>query len=268
MIKAHPVTPGVRFFIGKVLPLRGNQSAMPRNPDRETTFHFKRFDVVNRHSAMKVGTDGVLLGAWAGVAGVRSAVDAGCGTGLIALMLAQRGVVDITAVDIDPVAVDEASANVAASPWPEAVTLWHGDFIDWAAAHPLSVDLVVCNPPFFTETLRSGDNRRAAARHEGTLGIASLLEASATVLNERGRVALVSPASRENEIAMLAAVSRLYINRLSRVASRPGKPPKRLVVELSRSNIPAVIETLYINDNTSDFSDAYCRLVSDFYLNM
>lgn len=240
---------------------------MPRNPNRESTFRFKRFDIVNRYSAMKVGTDGVLLGAWVSVDGADYAVDAGCGTGLIALMLAQRGIGSIDAIDIDPVAVDEASFNVAASPWPEAVRLFCSDFVDWVASVPASVDLVVCNPPFFTETLRSGDDSRAVARHEGTLGIASLLSASVAVLNERGRVALVAPASREGEIAMLAARNGLYINRLTRVVSKMGKPPKRVLVELSRSNRSAAIDTLYITDDKSKFSETYRELTSKFYLN-
>lgn len=241
---------------------------MPRNPLRESTFRFKRFDIVNRDSAMKVGTDGVLLGAWVSVDGVARAVDAGCGTGLIALMLAQRGVGSVDAVDIDSVAVREASLNVAASPWPDAVGLYCADFVDWVASGADSVDLVVCNPPFFTETLRSGDDRRAVARHEGSLGIASLMSASVMVLNERGRLALVAPASRESEIALLAAGAGLYINRLTRVVSKMGKPPKRVLVELSRFNRAAAIDTLYICDETSKFSERYRELTSDFYLNI
>lgn len=217
---------------------------------------------------MKVGTDGVLLGAWAGVDGVSTAVDAGCGTGLIALMLAQRGVGRIAAVDIDRVAVDEAAANVAASPWPDAVELHCADFIDWAAQRPGTVDLVVCNPPFFTETLQSADSRRAAARHEGSLGVSSLLKASATILNERGRVALVAPASREGEIALLAAQSGLSVNRLARVASKPGKPPKRVLAELSRSIGPTEVTTIFITDETGGVGEEYRRLTTDFYLNI
>lgn len=241
---------------------------MPRNPSRESTFHFKRFDIVNRHSAMKVGTDGVLLGAWVGVDGVSTAVDAGCGTGLIALMLTQRGVRRVTAVDIDPLAVDEASFNVAASPWPDAVELICADFVDWAASRAASVDLVVCNPPFFTETLQSGDTRRAVARHEGSLGVGSLIAASAAILNEHGRLAFVAPAARENEIAMLAAHYGFYMNRLTRVVAKTGKPPKRVLVELSHLNRPAAVDILYINDGTSGFSEPYRKLTSDFYLNI
>lgn len=241
---------------------------MPRNPLRESTFRFKRFDIVNCDSAMKVGTDGVLLGAWVSVDGVARAVDAGCGTGLIALMLAQRGVGSVDGVDIDSVAVREASLNVAASPWPDAVGLYCADFVDWVSSGADSVDLVVCNPPFFTETLRSGDDRRAVARHEGSLGIASLMSASVMVLNERGRLALVAPASRESEIALLAAGAGLYINRLTRVVSKVGKPPKRVLVELSRFNRAAAIDTLYIYDETSKFSERYRKLTSDFYLNI
>lgn len=241
---------------------------MPRNPSRESIFHFKRFDIVNRRSAMKVGTDGVLLGAWVGVGGVSTAVDAGCGTGLIALMLAQRGVGRVTAVDIDLVAVEEASYNVAASPWPDAVELVCADFVDWAGSRASSVDLVVCNPPFFTETLQSGDNRRAAARHEGSLGVEPLIAASAAILNEHGRLAFIAPAVRENEIAMLSAHYGFYMNRLTRVVSKIGKPPKRVLVELSRLNRPAAVDILYINDVKSGFSESYRKLTSDFYLNI
>lgn len=241
---------------------------MPRNYNRETSFRFKRFDVVNRLSAMKVGTDGVLLGAWVSVDGVETAIDAGCGTGLIALMVAQRGVSSITGVEIDPVAVEEARENVAASPWFEAIEVVRGDFAEWASSLGSPVDLIVCNPPFFTETLRSEDLRRAMARHEGSLGVETLLSVSTSVLSETGRLAMIIPAAREGEVAMLAARYGLFLNRLTRVSANMRKPPKRVLVELSRINRPVEVDALYLRDDSNGFSASYQKLTSEFYLNM
>lgn len=217
---------------------------------------------------MKVGTDGVLLGAWVSVDGVLTAVDAGCGTGLIALMLAQRGVAHVDAVEIDSLAAEEARVNVAASPWAEAIEVSCGDFAEWVSALKKSVDLIVCNPPFFTETLRSDDLRRAMARHEGSLGVEPLMSVAASVLSDNGRLAMILPASREGEVALLAARSGLFLNRLTRVSANAHKPPKRVLVELSRLNRPLNVDTLRLRDESGGFSDSYRRLTSEFYLTM
>lgn len=241
---------------------------MPRNPDRETSFRFKRFEVVNRLSAMKVGTDGVLLGAWVSVDGVATAVDAGCGSGLIALMLAQRGVPSIVGVEIDALAFEEANINVAASPWAATVKVVCADFGKWVSEMDGPVDLIVCNPPFFTETLRSEDSRRAMARHEGSLGVGVLMSVAASVLSEKGCLAMIVPASREGEVAMLAARHGMFLNRLTRVSANAHKPPKRILVELSRCNGPMNLDTLYMRDQSGEFSHSYKLLTSEFYLNM
>lgn len=241
---------------------------MARNPDRETTFRFKRFLIANRHSAMKVGTDGVLLGAWASVAGVKTAVDVGCGTGLIALMLAQRGVGDVVGVEIDEVAAREAQCNVNSSPWPSNVKIVNCDFVDWMPSCGMAADLMVCNPPFFTEKLHSEDSRRALARHEGSLGVSSLMKHSENILSPDGRLAFISPASRENEIVMEGVAHGLYVNRLARISACPGKPVKRILVEMMRRNAPIEVESIYLRDSNDEFSDRYKELVSDFYLNI
>ncbi len=240
---------------------------MPRNPDRETTFRFKRFEVTNQKSAMKVGTDGVLLGAWVNAEGCATAIDIGCGTGLIALMLAQKGVSDVTGIEVDETSADEARLNVASSPWPGNVRIVTADFNRWWRDNGTKADLIVSNPPFFNEALQSPDARRASARHEESLPLGGLIEAIAHLLNPEGRAAIVLPASREGELNMLAASSRLFIGRLTRVATTPAKQPKRILAELRHAPCPTAIDSLTIHDGAGGYSDSYRRLTAEFYMN-
>ncbi|MDR0892473.1 MAG: methyltransferase, partial [Mediterranea sp.] len=149
-------------------------------------FQFKQFTVWHDKCAMKVGTDGVLLGAWASVAGARRLLDVGTGTGLIALMLAQRCDADarLVALDIDALAVEQARGNVAASLWSDRIEVLEADFKQY---HPdVKFDVVVSNPPYFTEALACPDPQRNMARHNDSLSYGKLLEGVAKFLSQEG----------------------------------------------------------------------------------
>ncbi len=224
----------------------------------EGIFRFKQFEIRQNNSAMKVGTDGVLLGAWADVGGVTTALDIGTGTGLIALMLAQRGVKRVTAVEIDHAAADEAKANVAASPWPDAVEIIESDFLTLES--PRLYDLIITNPPFFSETLLSPDPRRAAARSATTLPLDKLMAHASQWLAPDGRMAIVLPCNRVDELTYAAALNRLHISRLCMVAHHEGKAPRRTLAELSPAPQPTVRTSLFIQ------SQQYTELTNEFYL--
>jgi tRNA1Val (adenine37-N6)-methyltransferase len=146
-------------------------------------FRFKEFTIQQDRTAMKVGTDGILLGAWVGVKGVRKTLDVGTGTGLIALMLAQRGVHELDAIEIDESAARQAMENVAASPWTSRVTVNHVSLQEFALRTHSRYDLIVSNPPFYEHAYPTKSQGRAFARHGEGLPYADLLECSSALLD-------------------------------------------------------------------------------------
>ena len=239
-----------------------------RNPDRETVFRFKQFAIANSRSAMKVGTDGVLLGAWSepmsGDALVR-VLDIGTGTGLIALMIAQRyPSTTIDAVEIDSVAAEEAAMNVAASPWSERVKVFCSDIAEFDAGK--KYEMIVSNPPFFTNGVVSDDNSRAIARHASTLTFGMLMTNVARLLADNGVFAMISPAESLDALETEACVAGLYLCRRCNVFTKPGKPCRRILT-LWKKEIGAVDEdNLFIHTADGAYSEEYTRLTGDFYL--
>lgn len=258
---------------------------------KTNAFRFKQFTVTQERAAMKVGTDGVLLGAWAAGAGgeLRRVLDIGTGTGVIALMLAQRTAADtapcaIDAVEVDPAAADEAAGNFAASPWGDRLRA-HTDSIQRYAADYASgekYDLIVSNPPYFlagTDFRRGFDTSasasqpsaaRVAARHAEMLPYDDLIETVTTLLQpDRGRFAAIFP-YRESGIFIAKAAARgLFVHRLLEIHGAPRKPVKRVAVECSLSRSPRETitrETLCIEDGQGNFTEAYRLLTRDFYL--
>ncbi|MCQ2311206.1 MAG: methyltransferase domain-containing protein [Paludibacteraceae bacterium] len=257
-------------------------------------FRFKQFTVWHDKCAMKVGTDGVLLGAWCHLGGLTvdnaqcTILDVGTGSGLIALMLAQRMIdggqctmhdwVHIDAIDIDPQAVEQATYNFGHSPWTkrlhahlcslQQVSPLRGDL---EGSFPTNYDLIVSNPPYFVDSLKNPDKGRELARHTDTLSYEDLLRHSARLLKEHGTLALVLPATAEEQIIRLASVQGLYPTRLTRVFSKPDHPtPIRILIEFvkSASNLKGGIEehSLYIESAHSPRSEEYAEMTKDFYL--
>lgn len=215
---------------------------------------------------MKVGTDGVLLGAWVLLRGdERSALDVGTGTGLIALMLAQRtDSVQILGIDIDPAAAGEAAANFAASPWTNrlaALPISLQSFISESEA-PASrtFDLIASNPPFFSASLKAPEARRRAARHDDTLPLTELIAAARRLLAPNGRVAVIYPPEEAAGFRLEAESAGLYLSRLTKVISVAGQPPKRHLMEFSRTAALPTFDDLVIG------SPEYLSLTGAFYL--
>ena len=223
---------------------------------------------------MKVGTDGVLLGAWAEVEGHHMALDIGTGTGLIALMLAQRAPqLHVLGVDIDGQAVQQARENVAASPWPDRVSIEHLDFrtadLGTASFHvghlAAQFDLIVSNPPFFTEDTPNPDEARNTARHAASLPMDVLIERAARLLSPAGCLCLVVPTSVVSAVIGLAAARGMFLSRRTDVKTTVRKPAKRTLLAFTRRAVPTLHGTLTLMDGR-DRTPEYQELTRAFYL--
>lgn len=258
-----------------------------RNPNRETIFRFKQFEVRNSQSAMKVGTDGVLLGAWAFSNVELSSsehgeqpwqplrmLDVGCGTGLLALIMAQRfREAQILGIDVDDVAVDEATQNFAASPWPVRLVARCEDFASYALHCDARYDAIICNPPFFTNGVVALDDARRTARHEDSLSLDSLFQNAHALLTTTGRLALITAAEHRDRIVFLAALHKLHIARMCVVKTKECKPSRRVMCELVKSDVGALLaptdeSTLVIHGTDGAYTQMYRDLVESFYVKL
>jgi tRNA1Val (adenine37-N6)-methyltransferase len=231
-------------------------------------FRFKRFTIQQDCCAMKVGTDGVLLGAWVEVSACRRALDIGAGTGLIALMMAQRSeAMQVDGVEIDPDACRQAAENVAASPFADRVRLYHNPFSRFARAATQRYDLIVSNPPYFVRSFKCPDEKRRLARHDDDLSLAGLFADGLPLLAPGGRMALILPFQQEKELRMRTESCGLHCIRRTEVFAVEGAAPKRLLVELAReAQLSVETGRLILTDVQRRRTTAYRELMRDFYL--
>ncbi len=241
---------------------------MGSNRRREPVFRFKQFSVRNELSAMKVGTDGVLLGAWANVSEASSVLDVGAGSGLISLMVAQRSEALVTAIEIDSDAASEAEANALSSPWKERITVINDDFVKWSVFADKKYDHIVSNPPFFAGGIVAPDNSRALARHGNGLGFETLISAASSLLAANGILSVISPVDRKNDILFSAEIAKMIVSRITEVSSVDGQKPVRLLWELRLKPVETVFDRMSIRDSYGNYSERYIELTRDFYLNM
>lgn len=256
-------------------------------------FRFKKFEVVNERSAMKVNTDGVLLGALMTIRpDDRNLLDIGTGTGTIALMAAQRlsaivgrsfadaqddsramaiggnersSAIRIDAIDIDEPSVAEAAVNFRNSPWSDSLHAHHASLEDFAARIPY--DLIFSNPPYFDNALQAPEERRNAARHTSTgLSYREILDFAARHLSQGGRVVLVLPADTEHDLTRHARMSGLHLYKITRVRTVPRKAPSRIVAEFSRQRTDRPEDITLTIQNRGEYTQEYLDLMHEFYL--
>ncbi len=229
------------------------------------SFDFKNFSINDTHCAMKIGTDGVLLGAWTDVSTARSVLDIGAGSGLVALMLAQRNdKANISAIELDAGACVDCEANFKASPWHERLALQNVSFDEYEPKTP--IDVMVSNPPFFTETIHSPSAKRAQARHADSLSPITLIEYAAKHLAPVGTLAMITPCTDADNILYRAEMAHLKLRRYTEVIMRQGEAPTRLLWQFCRNDGHLEKSTLTLRQSTHQWSDEYINLTKDFYI--
>ena len=240
-------------------------------------FRFKQFSVRQQQSAMKVGFDGVLLGAWANVTECKRILDVGSGTGLIAMMLAQRtasqSLTTIDAVETDEGAYAESLENVADSPWGDRILCHHQRIQEFGAANAPPFDHVVCNPPFFAAGVRVRTNDeetpRITARHSTRLTLAELFEISSRIVSDTGRLSLILPIDRAESAMTVAAENRLHCSRRTDVKPNSSADAKRVLMEFQRTAASMESNSITIETETRHvYSEEFIALTREFYLKM
>lgn len=232
-------------------------------------FQFKKFTVWHDKCAMKVGTDGVLLGAWASTERCQRILDVGTGTGLIALMLAQRSTAILDAIDIDSDACLQAQENIAKSPFANQIQVYQTSLSEYMPDENIKYDLIVSNPPYFIDSLKCPDTKRNLARHTDTLSLPDLLRDSRKLLAPEGNIALVLPFEQRESLIDIAREESLSPSREAHVSPIPDAPPKRLLIELSATPVAKPKSShLTLEIERHRYSEEFTAIAKDFYLKM
>ncbi len=233
-------------------------------------FKFKQFSIHQDRVAMKVGTDGVLLGAWTSLNNApNSILDIGAGTGLIALMLAQRGhAKTIDALEVDEPAYEQCVENFEASPWADRLFCYHAGLEEFIHEVDDSYDLIVSNPPFYSEGVSSGNRARDRARQSQALPFSELVESVSKLLAQEGTFSTIIPYKEEDTFILLAADNGLFPQRITRVKGNPSTGFKRSLLAFGFDATKKDTAELIIEKERHRYTDEYVLLTKDFYLNM
>jgi tRNA1Val (adenine37-N6)-methyltransferase len=234
-------------------------------------FQFKQFSVEQDRTAMKIGTDGVLLGAWTPIENNPfSILDIGTGTGIIALMLAQRSNAEqIDALEIDDDAYEQSTDNFENSPWNDRLFCFHAALDEFVEEPEDEYDIIVSNPPFYSEDYRSENEQRDLARFQDAMPFEDLIEAAALLLSENGIFSVIIPFKEEENFLALAKEYELHPIKITRVKGSPTSDIKRSLLAFGRNEIAAIFtDELIIETARHIYTPEYIELTKDFYLKM
>jgi|WetSurMetagenome_2_1015567.scaffolds.fasta_scaffold01727_9 tRNA1Val (adenine37-N6)-methyltransferase len=229
-------------------------------------FNFKQFRISQQASAFKVGTDGVLLGAYAGIDGAETILDIGSGTGLISLMIAQRSNANITALEPDYDSYLQTCENVSLSPWSDRISVRNSSLQDFDNdGHKF--DLIVTNPPYFQNSLKNPDSRKSSARHNDTLTTGALLTGVMKLMKDDGHLQMILPYVEGNIFIAEAAGAGLYCNSILKIKPLPSAEVRRLIMRFSKIHMKPAENFLTIgHGKRHEFTQDYINLTKDFYL--
>jgi tRNA1Val (adenine37-N6)-methyltransferase len=229
-------------------------------------FSFKQFTIYQDKCSFKVGTDGVLLGAYADLSGIRSVLDIGTGTGLIALMIAQRSEAEITAIEPDVNSVGQAKQNIEKSRWSNRIKIKNSDLQNYYPGI-MKFDLIITNPPYFADSLKNPDHGKAVSRHNDNLTNYELLKGISRLLEENGRFQLIMPSVEGNIFIAEAQEHGFFCNNILKIKPLPTSEIKRLILTFSRNRLKVKEKFLTIeHGRRHEFTEDYKNLTKDFYL--
>ena len=233
-------------------------------------FKFKHFAIDQDRCAMKIGTDSVLLGAWAALdANPYSILDIGAGTGVLALMLAQRsGSELIDAIEIDDDAYEQCVDNFESSPWADRLFCYHASLEEFVNEIDDTYDLIISNPPFYSDTYKSDNVQRDLARFVDAMPFRELIESVSKLLSPQGQFSVIIPFSEEKNFIVLASKEQLFPNRILRVKGAPHSEIKRSLIEFSFQKTSINPRELIIETSRHEYTEDYIALTKDFYLKM
>ncbi|WP_344726359.1 tRNA1(Val) (adenine(37)-N6)-methyltransferase [Corallibacter vietnamensis] len=233
-------------------------------------FHFKQFTVHQDRCAMKIGTDGVLLGAWSSLEHQPfSILDIGAGTGILSLMLAQRSQAEIIdAIEIDDEAYEQCVDNFEQSPWGDRLFCYHASLDEFTEEIEDTYDLIISNPPFYSENYKTDNQQRDLARFQDAMPFTHLLNSASKLLSENGVFSVVIPHQEEKHFIELASKVALYPNKILHVKGTPDSEIKRSLIDFSFKKSTINTSELIIETSRHNYTEDYKNLTKDFYLKM
>ena len=232
------------------------------------SFQFKQFTIEDEHCAMKIGTDGCLLGAWADVANAESILDIGTGSGIIAIMLAQRSKATIDAVEIDNSAYKQSCENFSKSPWAERLNVFNTSIQEYVKSNTKKYDLIVSCPPYFLNSMKATDKKRNLARHTDSLTFEELLSCSLRLLEPNGKFCVMIPFDLNKLFCDKALIEGYHVSKITRVIPKAGKEPLRILLQMEHAKRSCVYDSITILDKEGKFyTNEYKKLTCDFYIN-
>ncbi|MBL0104845.1 MAG: methyltransferase [Bacteroidetes bacterium] len=234
----------------------------------DTTFRFRQFTVHQDKCAMKVGTDAVLLGSWVDPGVAKKILDIGTGTGLIALMIAQKSNAEIDAIDIDEKAFEQAKENFRISPWFYRLNPIHQSFQQFANETTAQYDLIVSNPPFFAHASKPNEESRLNARHTDSLTFDELLDGVRKLLQPYGDFILILPCKEGMEFMDKAQRKGLFCHHLVRIKTRADKQEKRLIMKFGYRFSTLTEEEIVIQEEDGSFTKEYVALTREYYIQL
>ena len=228
-------------------------------------FQFKQFTIRQDGCAMKVGTDGCLLGGWFDCSNSHRILDIGCGSGLIAIMAAQRSNAHVIGIEIENNAAGQAAANANDCPWSDRIEIVNCDILQYS---PTTLfDSIVCNPPYFVNSLKCDELSRTMARHSDTLDCNSFFGKTGELLTANGKISIVIPTDILEEWKDAAALCGFCTSRITYIKTTPRKAPKRVLMEFKRGySCDTVTQTLVLEDSPGIYSKEAQEILRDFYL--